>query len=467
VRADVSALRGAFHGTVVTPSNPEYEAARVLFNTRIRTRPVVICRCADTDDVVAAVRFAREADLPIAIRGGGHHACGFSLVDEGVVIDVGSMKRVSFDPGTATAVVEPGCGWRDLDRITYVDFTTDGEAGLPHGYAAPGGECPTVSNAGYSLGGGYGLISRRYGLACDHIVEAEVVNADGRVLRAAEDENPDLLWALRGAGGGGFGVVSKLKYRLDAVPKTVFGGVIAWPIEQAEAVLRAYRDLYVDSDDDRVALFMALTTDPYPEGPMVLVVYGLYVGPPAEAPERLAPLRSLGQPLFDAFGTTSYYDLQQTLGDEIVYGLQSKWRGGYFTDGGFSDDAFSCLVDGFQRSPSGFSMIRFDLLGGGAVARVPGDATAFAHRGSLFYASIISQWAQDSSADANLEWTDTLLADLQPFLNSEVYQNYADEDLADWAGAYYGANYPRLREVKQRYDPTDFFRHRQSIQPAG
>ncbi|HEY2948973.1 MAG TPA: FAD-binding oxidoreductase [Micromonosporaceae bacterium] len=460
---DLSTLRDRFRGDILAPHDRDYERGRVLFNTRIRNRPAILCQCTNTDDAVAAVTFAREAGLPVSVRGGGHHACGFSLVDRGLVIDLASMTRVAFDPAAATASVEAGCGWRDVDRVTYVDAMVDGEAGQPHGYAAPGGECPTVSNAGYSLGGGYGLLGRRYGLACDHIIEAEMVDAEGRVLRVTEDEHPDLLWALKGAGGAGFGVVTRLRYRLDPVPKTVVGGVIGWPIEQAEDVLRSYRDLYRDRDEDRLALYLVFTTDPYPEGEKVVMLYGLYVGPPSDAEPHLAPIRSLGRPLFDAFAPTSYDDLQRSLGAEIVYGLQSKWRGGYFRDGGFGDEAFAHIVDRFRRVPSGYSMARFDLLGGGAVARVPADATAFVHRASLFYISIISLWERDDETDVNVAWADDLAATLRPYLSGEVYQNYADEDLPDWPSAYYGANYPRLQQVKRRYDPTDFFHHPQSI----
>jgi FAD/FMN-containing dehydrogenase len=463
MRPDLSALRDTFRGTLVTQADTGFEAARVLFNAGVRTRPAVICRCAGTDDVIAAVRYARDAGLPVSIRSGGHHACGFSLVEGGVVIDVGDMKRVQFDPATATVLAGAGCGWRDIDRVTYVDFTTDGEAGLPHGYAPPGGECPTVGISGYSLGGGYGLLSRRYGLACDHVLEATMVNAEGRALHVTEDEHPDLLWALRGAGGAGFGVVTELKYRLDPVPKTVVGGVIAWPIDQAEDVLRAYRDMYVDREDDRLSFFMALTTEPYPEGEQVIIMYGLYIGPPAEAEAALAPIRSLGQPVFDGIEPMSYYDLQHSLGEEILYGLQLKWRGGYFRDGGFNDDAFAGIVDWFRRIPSGYTMIRFDVLGGGAVGRVPADATAFVHRSSLFYLSAISLWQHHEEAPANIAWVDDFTEAMRPYLSGEVYQNYADADVADWPRAYYGANYPRLQQVKARYDPTDFFRHGQSI----
>src|SRR5689334_1462352 len=205
MRPDLTALRQSFHGTVLSAYEPGYEQARVLFNTRIRTRPAVLCRCADTADVVTAVRFARDAGLPVAVRGGGHHASGLSLVDDGLVIDVGGLRDIALDAAGVTT--GPGAGWREIDRVT-----------LAADLAAPGGECPTVSNAGFSLGGGYGLLSRPFGLGCDHIVEAEVVTADGRALRAAEDEHPDLFWALRGAGGAGLGVVTKLRYRLNEVP---------------------------------------------------------------------------------------------------------------------------------------------------------------------------------------------------------------------------------------------------------
>jgi FAD/FMN-containing dehydrogenase len=462
VPLDLTPLRNTFRGPIVTPFDPPYEGARVVFNNRVRTRPGALARCSDTQDVVAAVRFAREAGLPVSVRAGGHHACGFSLVSNGLVIDVGAMKELAFDPATGTVVTGPGNGWRDLDRTTYAGFSTTGEAGLEHGYAGPGGECPTV-RSGYSLGGGYGFLSRRYGLGCDHILEAELVDADGRILHVTEAEHPDLLWALRGAGGAGFGVVTRLRYRLDLVPKTVYGGVLAWSLDDAAAALGAYRDFYTGRDDDRLSLYLAMLTDPYPDGEPVLMAYGMYAGPPEGAREQMAPLRAAATPLWDSFGPTSYDDLQTALGNEIVYGLQLKWRGGFFRDGGFSDDAFGHIVEAFRRLPSGYSMARFDLLGGGAIAAIPADATAFVHRSSMFNISIIAQWVRDEEAEANLRWTNDLQDALAPYFSGEVYQNYADEDLADWPTAYYGANYPRLQRVKQQYDPGDFFRHPQSI----
>jgi FAD/FMN-containing dehydrogenase len=462
VRVDVEVLRSVFRGAVISPADPGFEDARVLFNRDVRTRPALLCRCAGTDDVATAVRFARDAGLPIAVRGGGHHAAGFSLVEGGLVVDLGAMRSVSFDPGSATAVVQAGAGWRDVDRLTYVDFADAAADGVPFGYAVPGGECPTVSNAGYSLGGGYGLLGRRFGLACDHIVAAEVVDARGHVLRVTEDEHPDLLWALRGAGGAGLGVVTRLEYRLDPVPKTVFGGVLIWPLEHATAVLRAYRDLFLGSGDDRLSLYLALTTDPYPDGEPVVLVYGLHLGAADDAVAALAPLRALG-PRVDTFGPTSYERLQRELAEEIPYGLRSRWRGGYFRDDGFSDAAFDTIVDRFRRLPTGWSMARFDLLGGGAIGRVPAHSTAFAHRSSRFAISVIALWRGDEDTDACAAWADGYAGALGEHLSGEVYQNYAQADLDDWPGAYYGANYPRLRQVKRRYDPQDVFRHPQSI----
>jgi len=453
VPIDLSPLRDRFGGVLTTPKDPSYERERVLFNTRIRRRPEVLARCSSTEDVAAAVRFARDVGMPFAVRGGGHHACGFSLAENGLVVDTGGLRGVSFDPATSSAWAGAGAGWRVIDAAT-------GSAGL-HG---PGGDCPTVSNAGYSLGGGYGLLSRTFGLGCDHIEAAELVDASGDVLSVTADEHPDLLWALRGAGGAGFGVVTRLRYRLDPVPASVLGGVIAWPLDQAESVFRLYRDLYTTGGaDERLSLYALLTTEPYPEGDPVIVLYGLYVGPVADGEAALAPVRGHGTPLFDAFGPMSYLDLQTALGEEIVYGLQLSWRSGYFRDGGFAEDAFATMVDAFRRAPSGYSMARFDLLGGGAIARVPGDATAFAHRDALFHLSAISLWEHDDETAANVAWAERLKADLAPHLSGEAYPNYADGDLPDWASAYYGANYSRLQEVKRRYDPDDVFHHPQSV----
>ncbi|GAA3205536.1 FAD-binding oxidoreductase [Dactylosporangium siamense] len=463
MRLDLAELRDTFHGTLVTPYDPGYEAARVLFNTRVRTRPALIAQCADAADVAAAIGFAREAGLPLAVRGGGHHAAGLSLVEGGVVVDVGGLRSVSLDAGARTVTVGPGVGWRDIDKVTYVEHSFTGDDGLEYGLAGPGGECPTVSNAGYSLGGGYGPLGRTFGLGCDHIVAAEVVDATGTVLRVTADEHPDLFWALRGAGGAGFGVVTSLTYRLNPLPKTVVGGVVAWPLSKAEEVFAAYRDLYEGRTDERLAFCLLLTTEPYPDGEPVVVMYGLYVGPPGEAAEALTPIEALGEPLFSSIGETSYFDLMQGMGEEIMYGLQSKWLGGYFGPAGFDEPAFATILDNFRRLPSGYSMVRFDLLGGGAIGRVAPDATAFVHRAPVHYISVIAQWQGDEETDANVTWIDDFVEQLAPHLTGEVYQNYASRDLTDWAGAYYGANYPRLQQVKLRYDPDDVFSTPQSI----
>ncbi|WP_432840613.1 FAD-binding oxidoreductase [Dactylosporangium sp. CA-092794] len=462
MRLDLSGL-SSFRGSLITPYDPAYEGVRVLFNTRVRTRPALIAQCEDAADVAAVVRFARDQELPLAVRGGGHHASGLSLVEGGVVVDVGGMRDIAFDPAAATVTVGPGAGWREIDQVTYAEYAFTGPDGLEYGLAGPGGECPTVSNAGYTLGGGYGPLGRTFGLGCDHLLAVEMVDADGKLLRAGGTQHPDLFWALRGAGGAGFGVVTSLTYRLNPLPKTVVGGIIAWPYERAGEIFRAYRDLYAGRTDDKLALCLLLTTEPYPDGEPVIAMYGMYVGPPAAGHEAFAPVLALGEPAFSTIGECDYLEMMTVMGDEIVYGLQSKWRGGYFTEQGFDEAAFDVLVDRFRQAPSGFSMVRFDLLAGGAIARVPADATAFAHRDPLHYVSIIAQWATDAETDANVAWVDDFAGALRPHLTGEVYQNYADRDLSDWPAAYYGANYPRLQRVKRQYDPADVFHTPQSI----
>ncbi|WP_433059704.1 FAD-binding oxidoreductase [Dactylosporangium sp. CS-033363] len=462
MRLDLTPL-GGFAGELLTPYDPAYEGARVLFNTRVRTRPALIARCADAQDVAAAIKFARDENLPIAVRGGGHHASGLSLVEGGVVVDVHGLGQIDFDPEARTVTVGPGVGWRELDRVTYANHAFE-QDGIQYGLAGPGGECPTVSNAGYTLGGGYGPLGRTFGLGLDHLLEVELVNAEGETLVANEQEHADLFWALRGAGGAGFGVVTSLKYRLNPLPKTVFGGWAAWPISRAKEVFAAYRDMYADRSDERLALCLLLTTEPYPEGEPVVALYGLYVGEAAEGAAAVEQaIGGLGEPSFGGFGETGYLDLMTVMGEEIVYGLQSKWLGGYFSEQGFAEAAFDVLVEGFRRAPSGFSMVRFDLLAGGAIARVPAGATAFVHRDSLHYVSAIAQWQGDEETDANVAWIDDFHEALRPHLNGEVYQNYADRDLQDWPTAYYGANYARLQQVKAAYDPQDVFHHPQSI----
>ncbi|MCW2542375.1 MAG: FAD-binding oxidoreductase [Frankiales bacterium] len=465
MKIEFSELDTAVNGSVTTEFDASYEAARLLFNTRIRSRPLAICRCADASDVVRAVRFARKAGLPVGIRGGGHNPGGAALVEGGLVIDVGAIEhvRLNDDAPTPSVTVGPGAGWRDIDRVTYERHTIPGDNGVAHGYATPSGDCPTVSNAGFSLGGGYGPLTRRFGLGCDQIVAAEVVDARGEVLRVDDDQHPDLFWALRGAGGAGLGVVTELTYRLHPLPKSLLCGMISWPLDQAEDIFRAYRDLYADRVDDRLALSLLLSTMPYPDGEPVITMYGLYIGSPDEGEQALAPIRTLGKPLDDSFGRMSYTAFMGELGAKIVYGLQAKWQGGYFGPTGFDDAAFEVMVKYVRAAPSAYSMVRFDLLGGGAVSRIADHATAFSHRNALHNVSIIALWHPGAPTDLNLAWIDEFMSELKPALSGQVYQNYADENLTNWAKAYYGEHYPRLQQIKKRYDPDDLFHHIQSV----
>jgi FAD/FMN-containing dehydrogenase len=447
-----------------THERKKFVEAREIFNYGVKSQPAIIIRCKSTEDVVKSIHFIRNEKLNCSIRSGGHHACGACIKDKGVVIDVSSMNRFTFDKEQQTATLQPGCAWHTLEALTYREYELKEKNGEIYGLAPTDGECPTVLNSGYALGGGYGLTSRKFGLACDNMISAEIVLADGQVIPANDQENSDLYWALRGAGGGNFGVVTSLQFKLHPLPKQVLCGYMEWPISQAEDIMKLYRDLYLDANTpDELSFCMFLGRTPYPEGEPVINLYGLYAGPIKEGEKYVNKIKTFGRPLTDNLGVYSYLDFMTALGEEVPYGLQSKWKGGYFKNDGLSDEAIKLIVTHFEKCPSGYTLTRFDLLGGGAIARIPKDATAFVHRDSLFYISIVSLWDHDSEAEENIKWTNEYKQILSPYLNGHVYQNYADDELTDWADAYYGQNYTRLQQIKRTYDPENLFEFQQSI----
>ena len=462
-------FRKTISGSVLMPFSRDhdevkaYHQAREVFNHAIDHRPQVIVRCKTPQDVVHSLQFAQDQQLEFSIRAGGHNACGFSVRDQGLVIDLSQMRDFRFDPEQRIARLQPGCGWRMLEPASYVrhGFQENGEL---CGLVATGGDCPDVLNTGFSLGGGHGLLGRQFGLGCDNILNAEIVMSDGRILQANGKENADLFWALRGGGCGNFGVVTALDFRLHALPKTVLAGYMEWPLDQAAEVMKHYRDIFLDEKTpDRLSFYTAFTRTPYPHGQPVLNIHGLYIGSPREGENWVQKLQKVGKPLHQQMEPCSYYDFITALGDEVVYGLRSKWKGGFFKQDGFSDEAIELIVDRFGRAPSPHSMCRFDLLGKGVIEKVPPTATAYVHRNTPFYISLLSLWEDPRHDDRNRRWIDEFHQDLAPFFNGRVYQNYVDLELEDWPEAYYGENYPRLQQIKRLYDPQNLFRHPQSI----
>jgi len=449
----IDRLAAAVGAPVLVSGQGDYEAVRGLFNGRAEGRPVAIVRCRDANDVATAIRFARDEGVEVRVRAGGHNPAGQCLDDDVLLIDLRDCDVVDVDPHNRTATVGGGARWKQADEAT-----------LPHGLAAPGGDCCVVGAAGYTLGGGHGLLSRAYGLGCDNLVGAELVDAEGTIRRVDEDSEPDFLWALRG-GGGNFGAVTKLELALHPVPELLFAGARIWPVSQARDVMRAYRDIVGAGLPDEFTLCMNIAREPFPDGDPCLVVYGAFLGDETEGAAILAPLNAAAAPAMDVFSMMPY-SVVQTLSEEDItergHGLRGLWKGGFFA-GNLTDDAIDAVLDAYARAPSPTCRAHFDFLGGGAVGRVDAAATAFPHRQHTYGVQFLALWPGTEGDEVNMTWAREAKAAVQPYLGGGVYSGYGDPDLDDWARAYYGGNLERLVDLKRRYDPDNVFRFRQGL----
>ena len=437
-----------FHGELVRPDSANYDSARKVWNGMIDRRPACIARCRTTADVQAAIKFARENSLPIAIRGGGHNAAGLAMVDDGFVIDLSNMRDVVVDPANRTARAGGGTTWGEFDRAT-----------AAHGLATTGGAISTTGIAGLTLGGGLGWLMRSCGLTCDNLIGAEVVTADGKVLRASETENSDLFWGLRG-GGGNFGVVTSFEYKLHPV-STVFGGMLLYPAARARDVLRVYRSVTTSAPDE-LTVFAAMMHSP--DGIPVIAMVICYNGPAADGEKAIAAFKELG-PIAGEVGPMPYTALQSMLDAGFPHGLQVHWRSEFVTS--IPDNFIEAAVSAFEKVPSPLSALMLEQFGG-AVSRVPRDATAFDQRDSNYNFVIVSRWADPAQAQPNVEWARATSDAAKPFTNGRVYVNYIGAGEApDRVRAAFGADkYERLVALKRKYDPTNVFRINQNIVPG-
>jgi FAD/FMN-containing dehydrogenase len=443
----LQAFRAQCRGTIIGPNDAGYDTARMLWNGMIDKRPAVIARCTGVADVRAAIEFARTNGLPVAIRGGGHNAAGTALCDGGVVIDLSAMRGIRVDPLTRTVRAQGGVTWGEFDRETQV-----------FGLATTGGAISTTGIAGLTLGGGLGWLMRSYGLACDNLLSADVVTADGQVLTASSTENEDLFWGLRG-GGGNFGVVTSLEYQLHPVGP-VLGGMVVHPIERARDVLRFYRD-FTQAAPDALAVFAGLMTSP--EGVRIAAMLTCYNGPIEEGEKALRPLRQFGPPVADLIAPMPYTQQQSLLDDGFPAGLQVYWRSDFLRT--LSDEVIDLLVDHFAGVTSPLSAILLEHFGG-AVRRVGPDDTAFDHRDADYNLAFISRWPEPGGADPHVAWTRRVHEAVRPHTRG-VYVNYLGEEGEDRVKAAYGdQKYQRLVALKNKYDPTNFFRSNQNIRPA-
>jgi FAD/FMN-containing dehydrogenase len=456
VHADALAAR--IDGDVIAPGDAAYEDARRIWNGMIDRRPALIARVRGTADVVAAVRFAREHGLELTVRGGGHNVAGGAVADDALVIDLSGMRAVHVDAQARRAWVQGGATWGDVDPATQ-----------EHGLVAPGGVVSQTGVAGLTLNGGVSWHRRKHGMTIDNLVGAEVVTADGRVVRASATENADLLWALRG-GGGNFGVVTSFEFRLHELGPEVAFLYVPYPMDQAAAVFRAYRDLVADAPDEVTVDFGIECLPADPElpaelhGVMYAGVFGMYAGPVEEGLRALQPYRELGTPLFDATGPYAFAGVQSMLDPKFPDGVRRYWKALYLDRLG--DDVIDAIVDRAAAAPSDKTLTFMRHLGG-AMGRVPSGATAFGDRRAQFMLSIDASWDDVAGDDANVEWTREFWSSLEPLSGGRTYFNFpgALEEGDAALRASYGANYERLVDVKTKWDPENVFHTGQNIRP--
>ena len=445
----VRSLADGFRGQLVRPRADGYDAARTVWNAMIDRRPALIARCTEAADVVAAVRFAQEEQLPVSVKGGGHNVAGKAVADGGLMIDLTPMKGIAVDPAARTARAEPGLLWEEFDAATHA-----------HGLATTGGVVGTTGIAGLTLGGGQGWLAGKHGLSVDNLLAVDVVTADGEQRRASAAENADLFWAMRGAGAN-FGIVTAFEYRLHPV-ETVLGGMVIHPFERAPEVLRFYRE-FAASQPDELTTYAAVLTGP--DGNPVVALVACYAGTLVDGEYALAPLRGFGQPVADTFAPIPYVAMQALLGPSFPHGRLHYWKSGLTNR--ITDGAIEVIADYGRRIPSPLTAIVF-IDCHGAASRVAKTETAYFHRDLQFDFAIYSQWADAAATDANVAWTRQFFAAVEPELAGAVYVNDLDEDdgTARVRQAY-GSNYERLAELKSEYDPANFFRMNQNIVPRG
>jgi FAD/FMN-containing dehydrogenase len=447
-----------FGGQLIHPGDAGYDDARAVFNGMIDRSPVLIARCADADDVVAAVGLARDHDLPLSVYGGGHGVTGSAVVDAGICVDMRGMKGIDVDPDARTVRADAGLTWGELDAATQ-----------EHGLAVTGGRMSDTGVAGLTLGSGSGWLERKLGFTCDNLVAAEVVTADGRKVTASQDENADLFWGLRG-GGGNFGIVTTFTFRLHPVGPIVLGGMLMYPAAMAGDLVRFFRD-FMTAAPDEVGAGLAFITAPPEEfvpepvrGQPVCGVIVCYAGPVEEGEDALRPLREFGPPGIDLVEPMPYVAVQQLINAGNPKGLQNYWSADFLAD--LPDEAADTLVEHATKPVSPFTQILL-IPGGGAITRVDDDATAFGSRRAPWNVHFLSLWPDPADDERNIAYTRAIATAMKPWTTGEVYLNFIGDEGQDRVEAGFGARkWARLRELKAKWDPTNLFRHNQNIPPA-
>jgi hypothetical protein len=443
---DLGSLAGRIRGELLAPGDSDYDRVRRVFNFMIDRRPAAILRCTGVADVRQGVLFAREQELPISIRGGGHSVAGSAVPEGGLMLDLSHMKGIRVSPGRRTAAAQTGLLLREFDHETQA-----------FGLATTLGVVSVTGIAGLTLGGGIGWLNGLFGLACDNVLEADVVTADGELVTANAAENQDLYWGLRG-GGGNFGVVTSLTYQLHPVT-TVLAGGLSYPPEQARDALRFYHQFASEAPDE---VSMAGSVSRYPESGPTASIAVCYCGPLDEGERVLKPLLDFGRPVAGAIGPMPYQAFQSAADASFPLGRQHYWKSSFLKD--LTDDAIDVLLEFAVTCPSPYTGIGMQQMTG-AASRVDPQATAFAHRDRQYDCLILSQWDDPADSERNLDWTRRCFEALRPYLKESVYVNNLGAQDHDRVRAAYGANYDRLAGVKARYDPDNVFSLNHNITP--
>jgi len=453
----IDELKRHIGGQVILPHDSAYEAARRIWNAMIDKHPALIVRCASTSDVLRSVNFARDNGLPLAVRGGGHNIAGNAMCDDGLVIDLSQMKTAKVDPGSRRVTIEGGATLADLDAATQA-----------HGLATPVGINSTTGVAGLTLGGGFGWLSRKYGMTIDNLESAEVVTAAGEVVHASATEHPDLFWAIWG-GSGNFGVVTHFEYRLHDVGPEIMSGLIVYPLSEAKQVLQHYREFMAKAPDELSVWAVLRKAPPLPflpeevHGKEMIALAVFYAGDPNQAEPLIAPLHKFGTTLGAHIGVQPYIAWQQAFDPLLAPGARNYWKSHNFSM--LNDKLFDAVIEYIEKLPSSQCEIFFGAIGG-ATSRPTPDSAAYAHRDAKFVMNVHGRWDDPADDERCIQWARDFFNTSAPFASGGVYVNFLTADEGDRVRDAYGPNYDRLAKVKRKYDPTNLFRINQNIRPA-
>ncbi len=443
----VGELRESLRGELLCPNEAGYDDARSLWNAMFDKRPALIVRCAEASDIISAVNFARTHSIPIAVRGGGHNVSGSGACEGGLMLDMTRMKSVRVDAASRTARAEPGLTWGEFDRETQA-----------FGLATTGGICSEAGIAGVTLGGGFGWLMRKHGLALDNLISVDVVSADGQLRTASATENADLFFGVRGTHSN-LGIVTSLEYRLHPVGPTVLAGMVLHPLEKGKEVLRFYRE-YTSQAPDEMSAWGALLSAP--DGIPMVAILACYIGEQGE--EVVRPLKEFGPPMMDMIQPMPYVKAQSLIDESFPKGRQNYWKSHLLNE--LSDAAIDALVEGFSRVASPYSSVLIEHLGG-AMSRVGKDETTFGHRDASYDVVIMPMWSDPVESAQHIQWADELWRATQPSSSGGVYVNYLSNEGEERIKAAYGTSYERLVVLKSKYDPMNLFCYNQNIKPIG